>query len=91
MSDVEIECLPSDLPEFIAIDVSEMQIDDVIHLSEVVLPKGVTLVGADQIDEDNDPVVITIEVMRGQEEVTEEGAEEAPGAGEQAEPAGDED
>jgi large subunit ribosomal protein L25 len=94
MSDVEIECLPSDLPEFIAIDVSEMQIDDVINLSEVVLPKGVTLVGADQIDEDNDPVVVTIEVMRGQEEeeeITEEGAEEAPGAGEQAEPAGDED
>ena len=94
MSDLEIECLPSDLPEFIAIDVSEMQIDDVIHLSEVVLPKGVTLVGADQIDEDNDPVVVTIEVMRGQEEdeITEEGAEEeAPGAGEKAEPAGDED
>jgi large subunit ribosomal protein L25 len=91
MSDVEIECLPKDLPEYIALDVSEMQIDDVIHLSEVVIPEGVTLVGADQIDEDNDPVVITIEVMRGQEEdeAAEEGGEEAPGAG--AEPARDED
>lgn len=84
MSDLEIECLPSDLPEFIAIDVSNMEIDDVIHLSEVVIPKGVTLVGADQIDEDNDPMVVTVEVMRGsdadEEEEEEEGAAEAPPA-----------
>ena len=81
MSDLEIECLPSDLPEYIAIDVSKMEIDDVVHLSEVVLPKGVTLVGADQYDEDNDPIVVSIEVMRAGEEdeaATEEGGEEAP-------------
>jgi large subunit ribosomal protein L25 len=72
MSDVEIECLPKDLPEFIAIDVSAMEIDDVIHLSEVVMPKGVTLMGADQLDEDNDPMVVTIEVMRGSEADEEE-------------------
>ena len=79
MSDLEIECLPSDLPEYIAIDVSEMEIDDVVHLSAVKLPKGVTLVGADQYDEDNDPIVVSIEVMRAaeeDEEVAEEGDEE---------------
>jgi len=83
MTDLEIECLPNDLPEFIAIDVSKMEIDDAIHLSEVVMPKGVTLAGADQIDEDNDPTVITIEVMRGSEadEDEEEGAAEAPADG----------
>jgi large subunit ribosomal protein L25 len=81
MSDLEIECLPSDLPEYIAIDVSKMEIGDVVHLSEVVLPKGVTLVGADQYDEDNDPIVVSVEVMRAAEEdeaVTEEGGGEAP-------------
>lgn len=81
MSDLEIECLPSDLPEYIAIDVSKMEIGDVVHLSEVVLPKGVTLVGADQYDEENDPIVVSIEVMRAAEEdeaATEEGEEEAP-------------
>ena len=78
MSDLEIECLPSDLPEYIAVDVSKMEIDDVIHLSELTLPKGVTLVGADQVDEDHDPIVVSIEVMRAAEEVSEEGEEETP-------------
>ena len=50
MSDLEVECLPKDLPEYIAVDVSDMQIDDVIHLSEVKMPAGVTLVGAEQLD-----------------------------------------
>jgi large subunit ribosomal protein L25 len=72
MSDVEIECLPNDLPEYIAVDVSAMEIDDVIHLSQVTIPKGVTLM--EQIDEDNDPMVVTVEVMRA--EVEEEPAEE---------------
>jgi len=77
MSDVEIECLPKDLPEYIAVDVSNMQIDDVIHLSQVVIPAGVNLVGAEHLDEENDPMVVTIEVMRGS--VEEEAAEgEAP-------------
>ena len=60
---------------------SDLEIDDVVHLSEVVLPKGVTLVGADQYDEDNDPIVVSVEVMRAAEEdeaVTEEGGGEAP-------------
>ena len=72
MSDLEIECLPNDLPEFIAVDVSAMEIDDVIHLSQLVIPKGVTLVGAENIDEENDPVVVTIEVMRAEPEPEEE-------------------
>ncbi len=81
MSDLEIECLPSDLPEYIAVDVSEMEIGGLVHLSELTLPKGVTLVGADQIDEENDPIVVSIEVMRAaeeDEEITDEGQEEAP-------------
>jgi large subunit ribosomal protein L25 len=78
MSDVEIECLPADLPEYIAVDVSKMEIDDVIHLSEIVFPSGVSLVGAENIDEDNDPVVVTIEVMRAEEEETGEAEEAEP-------------
>jgi large subunit ribosomal protein L25 len=75
MSDLEIECLPADLPEFIEIDVSQMAIDDVVHLSQVSMPKGVTLV--EQIDEDNDPVVVTIEVVHVQVEEEEAAEEEA--------------
>ncbi len=93
MSDLEIECLPQDLPEYIAIDMSKMEIGDVVHLSEVVLPKGVTLAGADQVDEDNDPIVVSVEIVRIAEEVEpseEEIGGEEPGAGEEPTP-GEED
>jgi large subunit ribosomal protein L25 len=43
MTDVEIACLPKDLPEYIEVDVSALDLDHSIHLSEIALPKGVTL------------------------------------------------
>ena len=43
MSDVEVSCLPKDLPEYIEVDISELALDHSIHLSELVLPEGVTL------------------------------------------------
>ncbi len=42
MMDVEISCLPRDLPEYIEIDLGEMKIGDSVHLNEVVFPEGVT-------------------------------------------------
>ena len=80
MNDLEIECLPKDLPEYIAVDVSALEIGDMIRLSQLTMPAGVILVGADQIDEDNDPMVVTVEFIQIQEEeeeiAAEEGAEE---------------
>lgn len=43
LNDVEIRCLPGDLPEFIEVDLSELKIDEAIHLSQLKLPKGVEL------------------------------------------------
>jgi large subunit ribosomal protein L25 len=43
MSEVEITCLPKDLPEFIEVDVAKLGMDESIHLSELTLPKGVSL------------------------------------------------
>jgi large subunit ribosomal protein L25 len=43
MTDVEISCLPKDLPEYIEVDVAALELDHSIHLSEITLPKGVTL------------------------------------------------
>ncbi|MEO1576576.1 MAG: 50S ribosomal protein L25/general stress protein Ctc, partial [Pseudomonadota bacterium] len=42
-NDVDIACLPGDLPEFIEVDVSGMEIDDLLHLSDIKLPEGVEL------------------------------------------------
>lgn len=43
-SDVEISCLPRDLPEYLEIDCSDMRIEDMRHLSDIKLPEGVELV-----------------------------------------------
>jgi len=54
-TEIEITCLPRDLPEFIGVDLINMAVGDVIHLSEVVLPAGVTLAHTPEQDE---PVVV---------------------------------
>ncbi|MBX3702818.1 MAG: 50S ribosomal protein L25/general stress protein Ctc, partial [Steroidobacteraceae bacterium] len=42
-NDIEVSCLPKDLPEFVEVDVSGLGIGDIIHLSEVKLPAGVEI------------------------------------------------
>ena len=43
MTDVEIVCLPKDLPEYIEVDMLEVVLDETIHLSDLKLPEGVQL------------------------------------------------
>lgn len=70
MIDVEITCLPKDLPEFIAVDISAMEVGDIIHLSELVLPEGVALAHVGETDE---AVVVMHGAHAGAETDTEEG------------------
>jgi large subunit ribosomal protein L25 len=42
--EVEVTCLPSDLPEFIEVDMAKVEIGTILHLSDLVLPAGVQLV-----------------------------------------------
>ena len=39
MTDVEISCLPKDLPEFISVDLGELKVGDIVHMSDLKLPK----------------------------------------------------
>ncbi|TXD96941.1 50S ribosomal protein L25/general stress protein Ctc [Psychrobacter frigidicola] len=50
VSDVEIVCLPSDLPEYLEIDVSGMEIGDLFRLSDIKLPEGVIIFDLDMED-----------------------------------------
>src|ERR1700678_1413625 len=43
IQDIEISCLPKDLPEFLELDLSAMNLNDTLHLSDVPLPGGVTV------------------------------------------------
>ena len=50
VSDVEIVCLPSQLPEYLEVDVSGMEIGDLFRLSDIPLPEGVILFDLDMED-----------------------------------------
>jgi large subunit ribosomal protein L25 len=43
LPEIEILCLPQNLPEFIAIDLANMNVGDVVHLADLTLPEGVEL------------------------------------------------
>lgn len=70
MNDLEIKCLPEKLPEYIEIDVSTLELDHSIHLSQVKLPAGVELVS--EITEENDPSVAAVHRPRIEQEPEEE-------------------
>ena len=96
MTDVEIVCLPKNLPEYIDIDVSELELDAMLSMSDLKLPEGVEIPALAQGPEANRPVVsihvIKEVVIEEEEEVVEgavEGAEE--GAEEPVEGAADEE
>jgi large subunit ribosomal protein L25 len=42
--ELDVSCLPADLPEFVSVDLSKIDAGQTIHVSDIVLPKGVTAV-----------------------------------------------
>ncbi|UCV28060.1 50S ribosomal protein L25/general stress protein Ctc [Ferribacterium limneticum] len=44
MTEIDVQCLAGDLPEFIEVDLSALKVGDSIHLSQLKLPKGVKIV-----------------------------------------------
>jgi len=76
MNDVEVSCLPDDLPEYLELDLSEMQLNQILHLSDIKLPKGVEIV---DLLHENDKPVVSVHVPRVEEEPVEEPTE-APSA-----------
>lgn len=64
VNDVEIACLPDDLPEYLEIDLGNMQVNDIIHLSDIKLPKGVELVA---LAHDDDKAVVSLHLPRAEE------------------------
>jgi large subunit ribosomal protein L25 len=75
MNEVDIVCLPADLPEFIEVDLVNLQAGHSIHVSELTLPKGVALTNRVKMD---DPPVATIVIPKVV--VEEETAAAAPAA-----------
>ena len=74
VTEVEISCLPGDLPEYIAVDVSQAELGASIHLSDISLPSGVELTA---LSHDNDLAVLNIALPRATEADAPEASEEA--------------
>lgn len=66
-TDVEVTCLPDHLPEYLEVDISNLDLNDILHLSDIKLPQGVELVALSH--NDNKPIV-AVHVPRVEEEVT---------------------
>lgn len=82
ISDVEISCLPGDLPEYIEVDVSQMTLNQTLHLTDLKLPEGVELVAFAHGVEEHDLPMISIHIPKIVEEpvaAAEEGAVVAEG------------
>ncbi len=74
MTEVEIRCLPANLPEFIEVNVAELALDSSLHLSDIKLPKGVEF--ATELTEDHDQPIVSIHKPRAAAEEVEASAEE---------------
>jgi large subunit ribosomal protein L25 len=77
MSELDVVCLPDDLPEYVEVDLSNLQMGHSIRLSELKLPKGVE---SSQLRGWDDAVVVTIPVPRAEAPVEEEAAAAVPAA-----------
>jgi len=98
MTEVEITCLPANLPEYLDLDIGELELDALLHLSDIPLPSGVEIPDL-ALDNDRDVVSIHIikevieeveeeeEALEGEEAPTEEG--ETPAGEEPKEEEGD--
>lgn len=73
LTNIEVTCLPKDLPEFIEVDVSKLELDESIHLSQLKLPKGVAI---HHLDEAHDASVVSVHVIKeSQEDLAADAAE----------------
>ncbi|SAK92462.1 50S ribosomal protein L25/general stress protein Ctc [Caballeronia arationis] len=76
INELEVECLPGDLPEFLEIDLAKIEAGQSMHAKDIALPKGVALVA--HVDTEN-PVIASATVPAA---VVSDTAAEGPAEGE---------
>ncbi len=80
-TDIEISCLPKDLPESVEIDLEGFEVGDVVHLADITLPAGVTSVDLGR-GEDHNLLIVAIAAQKteAQEEAEDAAADSAADA-----------
>ncbi|MGI9318745.1 MAG: 50S ribosomal protein L25/general stress protein Ctc [bacterium] len=73
MNEVEVTCLPNDLPENIQLDVSNLHLGESLYLSNIELPEGVQITAFSHGDEqEHDNAVVAVQAPRVEQEIEEE-------------------
>jgi len=78
MAELEISCLAANLPEFIEVDLADVELGQIVHISDLKLPKGVTSVAL-ALGADHDGAVVSIQKPKGADEDHEPAASEGEG------------
>ncbi len=87
-TDIEVSCLPKDLPEYFEVDITELGLDEMLHISDIKVPDGVELPEL-ALGPEHDQAIVSIHVIKVA--VVEEETEEEGAAAEGAEEASAED
>ena len=77
-TDIEIQCLPADIPEYIEVDMLEVETGQIVHLSDVTLPANVTSIAL-ALGEDHDLAVASVIAPKVHDEELDEAVEEEAG------------
>ncbi|MGP4846130.1 50S ribosomal protein L25/general stress protein Ctc [Marinobacter sp. 1Y8] len=79
LNEVEVICLPKDLPEFVEVDMTDIEMDQTLHLSDLKMPKGVRVAALLQ-GEDYDQAVVSVHLPKGTKaDEAEDAAEDEEG------------
>ena len=77
VTEIEVTCLPKNLPEFIEVDMAGVEMGQTLHLSDLTLPAGVSSVELAKNDEAHDLAVVTVKPAPKAADAEEDGEEAA--------------
>ncbi len=84
MTEIEVSCFPKDLPEFLEVDISELELDQMLYVSSISLPKGVEV---SEILLEQDQAIVSIQEIKEiieEEIIDEDGDTEVESSDDQA-------
>ena len=87
-TEIEVTCLPQDLPDSIEVDMLEIDLNDTVHLADITAPKGVEFTALEQ---DNNMAIVTVSPARLEEEEDEDQDQPAEAAEGEEEESNDEE
>ena len=82
VTDIEVSCLPADIPEYIEVDMAEVKSGEIVHLTDITLPEGVTSVAL-ALGDDHDLAVASVVPPKGGSDADDEAEAAADADGEE--------